>query len=436
MAVSINAKAQQSIELELQNAPKGYMYLQKISGDNHIKIDSAKCINNHLVFTGKFEPGMYYINQGLNAFSFLVNEKRIRFLSDFAAMPNHLKVVESRENKIWFKYLKKRDEMFQKIKMLKPITVWYDKGTEFHKQAVREYNNVQALFHDFIRTIPEESMAFDYAMADVKPKLKAELSFKDQKDELKPDWFAKVNWQQTALINSDILTNKLKDFLGLYNQRGLNRKQLEEEFKVAVEQILPFAVANEKVGKFVVEFLLKEFERFGLDEVIVHVADIYASLGTNCEMEGSESELQVRLKKYEQMSIGKIAPNLLLPNLKGELFNLKDNLGEKNLVVFWSSWCPHCLQLMPQFKKWYVEAEKQGWQLITVSLDKERQALEKVLDQLKPNFPVLCDFKKWESQAAKDFNIHSTPCLIVLDEKGKIVSKPNVLGDLQLDEIR
>ena len=53
------------------------------------------------------------------------------------------------------------------------------------------------------------------------------------------------------------------------------------------------------------KFLLQEVERAGLDEVIVHVTDIYANLRTKCELERSESELNTRLKKYEQMSMGK-----------------------------------------------------------------------------------------------------------------------------------
>jgi hypothetical protein len=281
LLLSINVKAQSHIELELKNAPKGHMYLYKIEGDKHIKTDSAICVKNNLVFRGNYDPGMYYISQGMNAFSFLINEDEIKFSSDYAGMHHHLKVIESKENRIWFKYLEKRNEMFQKLKMLKPITVWYDKKSAFYQQAVSEYNKVQEDFRSFLRTIPHETMVHDYAWADVKPKLVANISFEDQKDDLKPLWFQHVNWENEALINSDILTNKLKDFLGLYNQNGLSRKQLQEEFKVAVEQVLPFATTNKKVGKFVVEFLLKEFERFALDEVIVHVADIYATLGSD-----------------------------------------------------------------------------------------------------------------------------------------------------------
>lgn len=431
LLLSINLNAQQRVELNLKNAPKGYMYLHKIEGDNHIKTDSAICANNKLIFNGNYESGMYYINQGMSAFSFLINEEEIKFSSDFASIAHHLKVIESKENRIWFKYLEKRNEVYQKLKMLKPITVWYDQKSNFYKQAVSEYNKVQEDFLNFLRTIPQETMIYDYAWADVKPKLVANISFEDQKDDLKPLWFQYVNWENEALVNSDILTNKLKDFLGLYNQNGLSRKQLQEEFKVAVEQVLPFATANKKVGKFVVEFLLKEFERFALDEVIVHVADIYATLGSDCEMEGSESELQARLKRYEQMSVGKIAPNFILPNCKGELLNLEENLGEKNLIVFWSSWCPHCLHLMPELKKFYAQSKAEGWNVITISLDKEKEELTKALQHIKPNYPVLCDYKKWNCKAAQDYNIHSTPTILVLDAKGKILGKPDTIKELK-----
>jgi peroxiredoxin len=422
--------AQRTIEVELQNAPKGYFYLHKISGDDHVKIDSSFCQNRKLIFTGNYASGMYYINQGMNAFSFLVNEDHIKFSSDFSALQHHLKIIDSKENKIWFQYLERRNEMFQKLKMLKPITLWYDKASPFHQQAVLEYQFVQKNFHDFLHQIPTNTMVHDFAWADVKPKLLAELSFEEQIGNMKTKWFDQVNWANSNLINSDILTNKIKDYLGLYNQKGLNRKQLQEGFKTAIEQILPFAVQNEKLGKFVVHFLLKEFERYALDEVIVHVSEIYSSLGKNCEMEGSDSALQLRLKKYEQMSIGKTAPDFTLPNLNGELFHLKKNLKEKNLIVFWSTACPHCLYLLPQLNKWYLQAEKKGWNVIAISLDSKEKDLKDIMQKMKLNFTILCDYKRWNGTAVVDYNIHATPTMIVLDQNAKIVSKPIALDEI------
>jgi hypothetical protein len=40
---------------------------------------------------------------------------------------------------------------------------------------------------------------------------------------------------------------------------------------------------------------------------------------------------------------------------------------------------------------------------------------------------MFCDFKGWETQAAKDYYISGTPSYFLLDEKNTILERPNTL---------
>ncbi|MBI2546374.1 TlpA family protein disulfide reductase [Candidatus Woesearchaeota archaeon] len=59
------------------------------------------------------------------------------------------------------------------------------------------------------------------------------------------------------------------------------------------------------------------------------------------------------VKKTPQtgIEIGAQAPNFILQDLDGKLIKLSDFRGEKVVVLnFWASWCPFCLDEMPDFE--------------------------------------------------------------------------------------
>jgi peroxiredoxin len=423
--------ASHKIEVSIKDAPEGNFYLFKIRGETHIKTDSAHCSHEHLFFKGTYEPGMYYIHHGRQAFSFLINEPHIKFATDAASMKKSLKIIKSKENELWLNYLKSRDQVFQKMEVLKSISIWFDRKTEVYKSAKKEYDQVQKELHSFLKKKHSKTQAEQFILADLNPKLQFELPFDQQKDFLKEHWFDYVNWDEPALINSDILTNKIKDYLNLYSSRSKKGLELQENYKSAVDHILLFALENEQVNRFVQQYLVKRFELFSMEEVLAYMATEYAPVEQSCGMENSDAEILERLRKYAQLSIGKKALDISLPDINGKNRTLSRSLKSKNLVLFWSSQCHHCVTLLPQIQEWYKSAKLQGWSLYTVSLDKESKKLESIIKEHKLDFPVASDFKGWNSKAALDYNIHATPSMIVLDNNRTILGKPLWLAELE-----
>ncbi|MCL3780756.1 redoxin domain-containing protein [Prolixibacteraceae bacterium JC049] len=422
LIASIGVQGQKRIELELAGEVSQEFYLKQITRDKHILVDSAKCVNNQVVFNGHYENGMYYIQHKYSAFTFLVNEEKMVFKADCNDLRSSLKVLESEENSIWLTYIKRRDIVYKRLKMITPITNWYDPNTLFYSQAVEEFNNVQNSFRSWCRNAKANSMAKAFLMADLKPALAHNKTFEEQKEHLKMHWFDNVNWEKRELINSDILSNKIRDFLGLYTSRNFNAKQLEEAFCKAIDQFLPLVIDYPEMYGFVLEFLTKEMERYGMDAVVVHMATNYPLLDEKCHAEGDLAE---QLKQYAKMGIGKIAPDITTPIWNEKSRKGKVQFQKKTLLVFWSTACPHCTHLIPYLDKWYKKAKTKGWQLITVSLDVDQKTLKEFIIKNSLDFTVLCDFNGWKGKAVVDYNIHSTPAMMVLDADRKIIDKPN-----------
>lgn len=426
-----NAQHQSSIELYVENAPTGKYLLKQIKGQTQIQLQEAIINGGKVVFTGHFESGLYGILKDNVGVSFIVNEPTVSLQTDWKNSANVFKAIHSKENEYWIGYMKKRDEVFNKINLLHPITIGYDRSSPFYEVAIKEFYEVQDQLNVYLESIPKNTLAYQFIQADLRPALAHDKGFGQQKEDLKSKWFEGVNWQEERLLNSDILTNKIDDFMGLYADKSLGVEQQEAEFKKGIDAVLSKTTSNPKVHEFVLGHFVKKLEQFGMENVILHIAENYANNGDKCEKESSDSEIINRLKKYELLQIGKIAPSISSLDLNGNRTNVLKTLEDKNLLVFWSSRCTHCRQMMPNLQKWYNEAKISGWSLITISLDKEKQDLTQAVEELKLDFPIYSDYQGWKSNAALDYNVSATPAMFVLDKDRKIIGKPNWVSEVE-----
>jgi thiol-disulfide isomerase/thioredoxin len=136
-----------------------------------------------------------------------------------------------------------------------------------------------------------------------------------------------------------------------------------------------------------------------------------------------------RLETYRKIKIGGIAPII---EFKGDVYvnrqlvnninNLSDIKSKYKIVIFGGSWCERCrsevIQVIPHYETW----KKQGIEVVIVSLDTDKKAFE----EFATEFPFIfaCDYKKWETQAAKDFYVSSSPTIFLLDSDNKIILRP------------
>jgi peroxiredoxin/predicted DNA-binding protein YlxM (UPF0122 family) len=425
--------AQQNIQVIINNSPTEYYYFQQVKGERLIMIDSAICENDSLVFNqiNDLEKGMYFIQNKYQGFIFLLNEKNLKFETTWSFIEDSLKIIKSEENNLWADYQIKKEQSFKNLDLLNPILNWYDKKSKFYKSAVKEFTKVQDEFFEYTDNIPENTLAYSYIQADIKPRLPIDMTYEEQKAYFIKHWFDRIDWYDHSLIYSNILTTKITEYLGLYGNKDYSKSEIQQAFKVAVDQIIPLTMDNPEMYAFIMDYLVRGFERYDMQDVILHIAINYTPPSEQCENEDIESEALERLKKYEQLSIGNPAPEIILPNLMGDTIKLSEMTSDKTLIVFWASWCPHCTQLIPQLEEWYQAAKLEGWSLMAISIDSKKEDLENLVKELNLNIPILSDYKGWDSPSAKDYNIYATPTMIVVDSEMNIIGKPSNMEDLR-----
>lgn len=93
------------------------------------------------------------------------------------------------------------------------------------------------------------------------------------------------------------------------------------------------------------------------------------------------------------------------------------------MVVFGASWCPQCPQELSQISGLYEKWKTHGLEVVFVSLDEDQQNF-KNFTSIFP-FISVCDYQKWDSPSAQAYHVFATPTLFLLDNKQKIMLRPN-----------
>ena len=92
--------------------------------------------------------------------------------------------------------------------------------------------------------------------------------------------------------------------------------------------------------------------------------------------------------------------------------------GKKYVLLdFWASWCGPCRKELPNVKKAYADYKDRGFEVVSISIDKDEAAWRKAVAEEKLVWPNFRD------QAVADlFKVKAVPTVYLLDSEGRIVA--------------
>lgn len=125
-----------------------------------------------------------------------------------------------------------------------------------------------------------------------------------------------------------------------------------------------------------------------------------------------------------------------MPDPDGKMHSISEYVGKNKytLVDFWASWCGPCRAEMPTVVKAYELYHGKGLEIVGVSLDNNKDAWVKAIDQLKMPWPHISDIKGWQCAGAAMYNVKGIPANVLIDQQGKIVAK-NLRGEDLLNKM-
>jgi thiol-disulfide isomerase/thioredoxin len=315
-------------------------------------------------------------------------------------------------------------ELGYEERVMSEYTKLYPRREGSNEDAVERYNAIQMEREHYMDSIAmryPDLYSVRIINAFRAPFIPGEISHLERIDTLKECFFDRSAIDDPELLYAPVYTFKLIDYLSLYKVDTLTQQQQEEEFIEAVDRIMVNVSGEGELREFVVEFLLEGFELLGMEQVQMHLAENY--LDESCESDIVELVLS-RMEGYKQMVPGKEAPDIILRDVKGLTYQLSELGRSYVLVLFWSSTCGHCHDLLPQLHEWYQNENSHDLEVMAISIDSSVANFEQVIAQEDFPWIVAHDPLGWQGRTPADYHVYATPTLYLLDRERTILARP------------
>ncbi len=149
------------------------------------------------------------------------------------------------------------------------------------------------------------------------------------------------------------------------------------------------------------------------DKILGQIASVEA------ELKKQDEELKIQAARFP---VGQPLPDFNEKDLAGKPISLAALKGKVVLIDFWATWCPSCVINMPNVVAAYQKHHGEGFDIIGVSLDDDRDKLNSFIKQHEGMaWPQYFDGRGPDNKLAAKYGIQLIPFAVLLDRDGKVI---------------
>jgi peroxiredoxin len=436
-----NTYAQNTIVGNFSSIKGQTIRLMGYQGTDVLAIDSTvvNAVGDFELHYSDANLGMGYILTNENKPYVVVLEKnKVQLTGQTPADASTIVITNGEQNKLFVQYSVEHSKREQALSAWVYLNNLYGSDAYFKNQAIsklaitNEIDRLNKADNDFLKILPAASfMNWYLPVRKLIGDVEVVANTRPQEIPSTIKAFRSINYAHPQLYTSGIFSELLESQFWLIQNSGLDQVAKSKEMNTSVDFILASVGKNEKLYNEFANYLFQNFEKYNLFDASSHLA----LKALNQKEVNLNNSLAFKLESYRKMKVGNTAPEI---EFKGDVYvnrqlvnnmnRLSDIKTKYKLVVFGGSWCPQCKEetmlLNMRYDKWKAKEVS----VVMVSLDTDKKAFE----DFATEFPyiIACDYKKWETQAAKDYHVSGSPTIFLLDSNNKIIQRPTTVASL------
>lgn len=429
--------AQTSIELKVKQSIGSKAKLMKYLGKEIEAVDSCKASADgvyQFTLPSNASQGLYRMVVGKSSsFDFIVaNEPEIKFETAVFSIEDSLKVIASKENKVFVEYSRLKQASEQQQWLIGSLQNYYTADQPFAQQLRDEKQHVEFDFYKkalALSQIDTSLFVSNYINLDTKPFIIGAIDQYSYKAQLAKEWWMDVNLNDNRLLNTPLLLKNVWDYLeNSICEDCYDKEQQDSAFVSQIDILLRISMSDTIRGQ-IIGSLCKGFADTDYYGVLEYFLAKGGSASTALK---NDTELNARLTLEKTLFVGNKVYDFKVKPLVGKPFKVSTEKSKYKLIVFWSIWCPHCIEMMPSIVGVYNEYKSKGFEVIAISIDDEVDQWKKFVDEKQ--FPW-CNMQikaEYDNPIILKYNVDETPKMFLVDKDLQIVSRPTSAEQLKL----
>lgn len=436
------------IEINIDEYHDSVIYLANYYGDKTYLADTAIDLSGkgHFVFSKdkELEGGLYIIvsKSKKSLFEFLVaDSKKMKFETSMAELIVNMKIENSNENSIFYDYLRYSGDLYKKVKPLNEKIKVLDPKSDSVQILKDELTNLNLEMVDYKMELmekhPETFLSAFFGLLKDPSIPDTLLTLPDgTKDSAYPYRYYKQHFWDDVKLSDDrlIRTPVFHKKLDTYFDKVILKDA--DTIINEIDRLLSQLDEKGELFKFSLWHLTIKFDEsqiMGHDAILVYLSDHYYSKGKAAWLnEGVVKNIMDEADKRRNTIIGNQAPNLIMQDTNFKPQSLYELQNDFVVLYFWDPQCGHCKEETPKLVDFYKESAKDlNLEIFAVCADSNMAKMKEYIISKKMNFVNVNGPRGYTSDYHDLYNIFSTPVVLVLDKKKKIIAKRIQADQLQ-----